>query len=749
MAEIKNITPKYELISSKEKVVVDPATFAESVGGMTAGATSLTQGSGDDSATINTKGIFLGSAIFETAPYRVDMQGNLHATSATISGDITALTGHVGGWVINATTLSAANIILDSANERITLGASNPIVIDGLNKRIQSDNYVSGVNGAGFLLSENLLEVGNAAIRGVIRSAVFQRDVVNVMGGNFAVLDGDVLSVNMTALDSSTLTIEGTTTLAAGDILRIKDSINDEWLEVVSIASAPTYTVNRDKAGMYASNNNPIWKKGATVVNYKQSGDGGIYMTASETNAPYLSIFDHAGSPWATINTRLRLGNLNGYLGYVTDLFGIAIGETTSFMKYDPTNGMRIMGDISATSGYFGDPTNGISIESTGLLINGSGYIRTDLTGTRLEINKDMGGGYTDGLILYDVNDLVLFRILGGGGYPCLSMNAPANASNASFYSSNTSNETENIYMTTQGGNNGLYINASGSNANRNGKACLYAFNDASYGHSAYFKNGDNSFGDITVFQPNLKNASVIRINKGSAGGGSWSDAKESRVTNMGFLQFPAYYHYSEFDELVPAGGGALSSSIIAKAYWTGGGTSGTQIFNDDSNGNYTELELSTTDTASRTSSIIFNRSIGNAHRELEFRIQVASNTNTRLTMGWTYNNEAEYIRFIFDTAKNASLIYAEVNDGTEVSESTGVSVATGSFHTFRIVQLSNTFVYFYIDDVLVKTISTHIPTRGMKPYFYIDNKAASELKRLYIDYVKIWMGRLDNPYHP
>jgi len=323
----------------------------------------------------DSNGIFLGSGKFSDAPFRVSMAGALTSTSATIAG-----------WTIGATTISSAGneIVLDSSNKRIEVGASDEIVldgtnkkitvgtsseiiidgsnakitvgtankiyIDGVNKRIQSDNYTSGPAGAGFHLSDNLLEVGNIACRGLIRTAVFQKDVINVMGGNFAVLDGDVLDADMSALDASTLTTKGTTTFVVGDILRIKDGTDDEWMEITDITSAPTYTVTRDKAGDYDADDNPAWKKGATVVNYKQSGDGGILMTASESNAPYLSIFTHAGSPWSTLTTRLRIGNLNGYLGYTTDKYGIAIGEITKFLKYDPTNGLTIEGGKIQTS---------------------------------------------------------------------------------------------------------------------------------------------------------------------------------------------------------------------------------------------------------------------------------------------------------------------------------------------------------------------------------------------------------------
>jgi len=174
-----------------------------------------------------------------------------------------------------------------------------------------------------------------------------------------------IISESVNAFDSvvvdgiyknAILVIEDNDTFAVGDILYMKartDTGTDaEWLEVVNIDHAPSYRVIRDKAGMYADGSNPEWTKGAAVANYGQAGDGGIYVTAVDTNAPHLSIFTHAGEPWNAITTHIREGNLNGFLGYDSDLYGIAIGETDAYLKYDPTNGLRIKGTIAVESMY-------------------------------------------------------------------------------------------------------------------------------------------------------------------------------------------------------------------------------------------------------------------------------------------------------------------------------------------------------------------------------------------------------------
>lgn len=293
--------------------------------------------------------------VADTSGWMIRGDGSVEFSDGYFRGDISAATGTIGGWIINETsiadnaTANDANVLIDSSNTLIRLGPTSGdyITLNGTNQEIESSNYVAGMAGTGFHLDSDLLEVANIACRGIIRTAVFQKDVVSAIGGSFAVLDADVLATDMTALDASTLTIEGNTTFAVDDILRIKDGTDDEWLVVTDISSAPTYVVTRDAGSDYSADDNPVWQKGASVINYGATGQGGIYMTASEANAPYLSVFTHAGSPWTTITTRLRVGNLNGYLDYVSDLYGIGIGETDNSLTYDPTNGLRITGTIT------------------------------------------------------------------------------------------------------------------------------------------------------------------------------------------------------------------------------------------------------------------------------------------------------------------------------------------------------------------------------------------------------------------
>lgn len=259
----------------------------------------------------------------------------------------------VSGWYLSANgfadnaTEANANIFLDVSNTLIRVGPTTGsyVTIDGANQQIRSSNYVAGMAGAGVTLEPDLLEVGNIACRGIFRTAVFQKDIMSAVGGTVVIRPADVLSTDMSALDASTLTIEGNETFAVGDFLRIKDDTDDEWLEVTNVAAAPTYTVTRDKEAAYAADSNPAWKKGATVTNWGASGAGGLLMTSSMTNAPYLQVFTHAGAPWTTITTMARMGELNGAYGYVASTFGVAIGEyaaSKTNVTVDSTSGIRL-----------------------------------------------------------------------------------------------------------------------------------------------------------------------------------------------------------------------------------------------------------------------------------------------------------------------------------------------------------------------------------------------------------------------
>src|SRR3990167_11034700 len=86
--------------------MVQPKKGQDSLGGLQAGASEVSQGSGNDVFKISSKGIHLGAANFEDAPFSVSMSGAVVATQLVIDGtDFTS--GSIAGMSITSTALTA------------------------------------------------------------------------------------------------------------------------------------------------------------------------------------------------------------------------------------------------------------------------------------------------------------------------------------------------------------------------------------------------------------------------------------------------------------------------------------------------------------------------------------------------------------------------------------------------------------------------------------------------------------------
>jgi hypothetical protein len=70
---------------------------------------------------------------------------------------------------------------------------------------------------------------------------------------------------------------------------------------------------------------------------------------------------------------KMRMGNLHDFLDYTTDIYGFAIGESTKYLKYDPTNGLRIAGAITgSTLDIGGDDTTSFHVDIDGNIWSGA-----------------------------------------------------------------------------------------------------------------------------------------------------------------------------------------------------------------------------------------------------------------------------------------------------------------------------------------------------------------------------------------
>ncbi len=295
-----------------------------SVGGWTLGANSLaggnatlhnsgylSLGTGNDIARLDaadaTYRLWAGHTTAASAPFRVTKAGALTASNANITGTINATAGNFTGSVY--------------------VGVAAPrIHIDGVNKRIESTNFASGTSGFRIEGETGNAEFNNVVLRGVLTATAIQYGYVLATNGSIVVVKAAGRSLNSFSAPKEgigTLDIEdpdGMTHAAAGglwavnDVIRLQEPLaGDFWGAVTAKTDMTTYwqlaVEDRSTSG------NGTFPAGAAVLNYGQSGDGVVRITADASNSPYISIATHAGSPWLSLTERARLGNLTGVSG--------------------------------------------------------------------------------------------------------------------------------------------------------------------------------------------------------------------------------------------------------------------------------------------------------------------------------------------------------------------------------------------------------------------------------------------------
>ena len=399
---------------------------------------------------------------------------------------------------------------------------------------------------------------------------------------------------------------------------------------------------------------------------------------------------------------------------------------------------------IKDVSGYFLSEDNfqingSINISPDGIELTKDGFIRTAPSGGRIEIIKnDDIGNFNNSLALYDNLENLLFRISNGGS-PIMSIFGNNSFGCGQFLNSNSTAPHESIKATGAGLQDVVKIETSGSSL-RSSAAALNIDNSSIKGIGINIKKGDGNTDALINIDNQSQEIGDLFVLKDN----SFTATEESRITNENYIQFPAYYHCSDFDENISSNT-SLSSTVISNAYWNGSGTNGTQILQSGVDvDEATACLLETTSTSNSTSTLTFGRYIAIENQAcVEFRVQFKDSTNQKTILGFL--KDATHLAY-FETDTDADgtrKIYASHNNGsTTTTVDTGSTYNESLFIYFKIQQVGSKFYYFK-DNILIHTATSNIPTSvHMKPYLYLDNKSASQNNQLVLDYVKIWSGR-------
>lgn len=259
-----------------------------------------------------------------------------HATTETISA----------AWTFTADPQLACNLDFTGGDRYIT--GSNHIVLNPT-----GDLYLDPIGNDVLPITHRDITFGSSTYwyagayidkiyAGIIKTIVFEKDIIHVFNGSLMVAKASAslraVATFPAVSGSYTFYVNESGRFATNDIVRLKDFGQDTWGTVTGV-SGDGVTVDVESGG---STTFPI---GHPVVNYGPSGQGLILLTSNDIgiqNAPSLSMFSHAGSPWSTITEYIRLGNLDDWGGFSTETWGLGIGRyAANYPNFyvDATNG--------------------------------------------------------------------------------------------------------------------------------------------------------------------------------------------------------------------------------------------------------------------------------------------------------------------------------------------------------------------------------------------------------------------------
>ena len=368
-------------------------------------------------------------------------------TSATGSGapvraGSPALTGTASAVNLNMSGLLKVNTIEDYSGHVTTINNNTAIVGSGtVSADLGSPSFASGLAGSGWRYdaSEDTLTVGNLTVRNRLRSYEILVEQVRGSRGSLVVSPGSAI---IAGVSGSTATVDTgddgrfPISLVENDIIRCQRFSGNVTTKPSKYYLATVDSVTGSNFTFTVIDGTDSVEVGDEVVVYGNTTDtdrqGLIYITSSDSGAPYIDVLDEVDSASITGKQKARLGNLAG----ITDP---VLGALTGYGLY--ADNVYLRGKIVVQAGSSGianlsdagnlatqdrgdlDFTDGADQTSTviagGLITSG----RIEL-GSSTTINAGISGaGTSDAEVriwagdTYDNRDSAPFRVLQDGSF--------------------------------------------------------------------------------------------------------------------------------------------------------------------------------------------------------------------------------------------------------------------------------------------------------------------------------------------
>ena len=302
-----------------------------------------------------------------------------------------------------ALTISPTTDLILNPTDAIVIGKnspSNPV-------NISSDPFASGFTGAGWKITPTSFETTDMTIRGTLSVYELLMQQVRATNGSiFVSATGKVATVNsQTEVVFEDPSDHSVTPFAVNDIL-LSQRVNLNSSTVVkrifvkvtalsgltatfgTLSGAPTNVSTIDPGDEFV-------RLGNTLDADRQ---GGVYLTADDSGAPFIDIFSGVTSyaTWNSVNkVKARLGRLDG----ITDTdAGLSGSQTNYFGLY--SNNVHLKGTIFAQDGNIG----GWDISSTAItsVVSTTNRLILESDGDIKIISYTSGGSTRHGLFLYE-----------------------------------------------------------------------------------------------------------------------------------------------------------------------------------------------------------------------------------------------------------------------------------------------------------------------------------------------------------
>jgi hypothetical protein len=234
---------------------------------------------------------------------------------------------------------------------------------------------------------------------------LFAKNTITLLGGWFMVSKGEgSLPADVPAQAANT-TIDlgpGADAFAVNDFILFRGSLAMEYMQLVSYVGGTTWVCARDLDGSGPN----AWVAGSVYVNLGYNGTGRIELNAYDT--PRISLVTQ-GATYNAQGEAIRIGDLNANWGYVSQVYGIAVGSYSNGIAnftWDNTNGIRIRSYQTVIAQWANNGTITLGSTATGqpntVLSSASISLRSGTT-ERIKLNADTSG-FIGSHITWDTN---------------------------------------------------------------------------------------------------------------------------------------------------------------------------------------------------------------------------------------------------------------------------------------------------------------------------------------------------------